>query len=484
MSFLEKYAIKLVESLKSGLFPKREIQPEDSFYLGKAQSLYDRSKTENVYLSHPEKENHIYLVGATCTGKSTFLEHLIRQHIRSSEGFALFDLHGDLSEQIKRYLAHIFASKGEAEKENFARKLVLIEPFRLESVVSFNPLEVREREKTFFTVLELVEVFKNRWAEFWGPRTDELLRNTLLILAENGLTLLEAPALLLNSRFRKSLAANVENDEVKNWLYRYGKLTEPQKTVYRDPSLNKISEFLGDDSIRYLLGQQNSSINFREALDQGKWLIFNIPKGRLKSSAYLLASLFLCKLQLAALSRADVPYSERTPFFIFADEFQSLASKEVSAMEIILSESRKYKVFLRMAHQNIYQIDKKLTEAILGNAKMLLAFRVNHNDARILSPEINPDAKEFLTKKIPELGIGEAYFKMKGEPHRLLRLPLPEEKEVEEEVVEELTDLSLSYYTRPFQEIENEIRERHQRLGLVQRRREGAREPAGEEDEW
>ena len=484
MAFLEKYIIKILESAAGKFSSKKEPGPSGSFYLGKAHTLYDRNKHESIYLSPREKENHVYAVGATCTGKSTFLEHMIRQHIRASEGFALFDLHGDLSEQIKRYLAYLFMGKNSAEKRNFAEKIVLIEPFHLDSVVSFNPLEVREKEKMFFTVLELVEVFRNRWADFWGPRTDELLRNTLLILAENDLTLLEAPALLLNNRFRKSLASSVESEETRSWLYRYNKLTEPQKTVYRDPSLNKISEFLGDKTTRCLLGQQASSIDFRTAIDRGKWMIFNIPKGRLKSSAFLLASLFLCKLQLAALSRADISYADRKPFYIFADEFQSLATKEVSAMEIILSESRKYKVFLRMAHQNIHQIDKKLTEAILGNAKMLLVFQVSHNDARVLSPEINPGAKEFLNKQIIDLGIGEAFFKMKGKPHRLLSLPLPEEKDVPEEAVEELTELSFSFYTKPSSEIESDIRERHRKLGLIKERSgtEAARED--EADEW
>ena len=484
MGFLEKNAIRFIESLKRRISPVKEEQPSNSFYLGTAQSLYDRNKDERIYLSPPEKENHMYLVGATCTGKSTFLEHMIRQHILASEGFALFDVHGDLSEQIKRFLASRFKNKDDKGKEEFAKRLILIEPFNIERIASFNPLDVQNREKIYFTVLELVEIFKNRWEDFWGPRTDELMRNMFLILAESGLTLLEVPAILLNSRFRKSLAPNIKNEEAQNWLYRYNKLTEPQKTIYRDPSLNKITEFLGDVSTRYLLGQEKSRLDFRDALDQGKWVIFNIPKGHLKSNAFLLAGLFLCKLQLAALSRTDIPYSQRTPFYIFADEFQSLATKEVSSMEIILSESRKYKVFLRMAHQNISQIEKRLTQAILGNAKIITSFRVNHNDARILSPEINPGTKESLTKKLSDLETGKAYFKMRGKPHRLLKLPMPKEITVEEETVEEMKKLSFSYYTKPFKEIESEIEARHKRLGLTRQNSNESVNSSEEEDEW
>lgn len=467
MKFLEKLLIKLFESVRDFLFFKQEKPSLNSIYIGRSQSLFDRDKTEEIHISPSQKESHLYVIGATGAGKTTFLENLIRQHIILSEGFSLFDVHGDLTEQVIKFMAYVFKGKSESERKIMARKLILIEPFNPEKIVSFNPLEVQKNESVYSTVLELVEVFRNRWAEFWGPRTNELMRNALVVLAENNLTLAEAPHLLINHRFRNSLAANVQNEEAKNWVWRYNKLTEPQKTIYRDPSLNKIGEFLGDISIRYLIGQEKSSFDFRDAIDKRKWIIVNLSKGKMKSNSFLLASLFLCKLQLAALSRANVPYQQRKPFYIFADEFQSLATQEVSSMETILSESRKYKLFLRMSHQNLFQIERKLLEAILGNTKAILVFRVNHSDAFVLSQELNPSAKEFLTKKLTELGVGEAYFKTRGEPYRLVKLPLPEKVEVDFGTIEELRDLSFSYYTRPFEEIEKEIRERREKTGLA-----------------
>ncbi|MFA6130486.1 MAG: helicase HerA-like domain-containing protein [Candidatus Omnitrophota bacterium] len=467
MRFLEKLLIKLFEFLTDLLFPRQKKPSSNSIYIGQSQSLFDRDKTEEIHISPSEKESHIYIIGATGTGKTTMLERMIRQHILSNEGFALFDVHGDLTEQVIKFMAYIFKDKSESERKIMARKLILIEPFNPERTVSFNPLEVQKNESVYSTVLELVEVFRSRWAEFWGPRTNELMRNALVILAENNLTLAEAPHLLLNNRFRNSLAANIQNEEAKNWIYRYNKLTEPQKTIYRDPSLNKIGEFLGDTSIRYLMGQSKSSFNFRDAIDKRKWIVVNLSKGKMKSNSFLLASLFLCKLQLAALSRSNIPYQQRKPFYIFADEFQSLATQEVSSMETILSESRKYKLFLRMSHQNLFQIERKLLEAILGNTKAILVFRVNHSDAFVLSQELNPSVKESLTKKLTELGVGEAYFKIRGEPHRLVKLPLPEKVEVDSRTIEELRNLSFSYYTRTFEEIEKEIRERREKMGMT-----------------
>lgn len=465
--FIEKVLIKLFEFFKDILFSKQEKPSSNSIYIGRSQALFDRNKTEEIYQSPSDKQSHLYVIGATGTGKTTLLERMIRHHILSNEGLALFDVHGDLTEQVIKFMAHIFKSKNEMERKIMARKLILVEPFNQERIVSFNPLEVQRNESVYSTVLELVEVFRSRWAEFWGPRTNELMRNVLVVLAENNLTLAEAPQLLLNNRFRNSLAVNVQNEEAKNWIYRYNKLTEPQKTIYRDPSLNKIGEFLGDASIRYLIGQEKSSFDFRDAIDKRKWIIVNLSKGKMKSNSFLLASLFLCKLQLAALSRSNIPYQQRKPFYIFADEFQSLATQEVSSMETILSESRKYKLFLRMSHQNLFQIERKLLEAILGNTKAILVFRVNHSDAFVLSQELNPSVKESLTKKLTELGVGEAYFKTRGEPHRLVKLPLPEKVEVDSKTIEELRDLSFSYYTRPFEEIEKEIRERREKMGMT-----------------
>lgn len=483
MRTLENLFIKFIEFLKDFLFSKKERPSPDSVYIGRTQSLYDRDKTEKIYLSSSEKESHFYIIGSTGAGKTTFLEHLIRQHILSSEGFALFDVHGDLSEQIIKFLAYIFKNKNEIEKRIIAKRLILIEPFNLEKILSFNPLEVQKGESIYSTVLELVEVFRNRWEEFWGPRTNELLRNALEILAENKLTLLELPSLLTNHRFRNSLVKTVQNEEARNWVYRYNKLTEPQKTIYRDPSLNKIGEFLGDISTHHLIGQEKSSFNLREAIDKKKWVILNLSKGKLKSNSSLLASLFLGKFQLAALSRTNIPYSQRKPFYIFADEFQTLATKEVSSMETILSESRKYRVYLRISHQNLFQIERKLLEAILGNTKAILTFRVNHNDAFILSQELNPEAKGFLAKKLTELEVGEAYLKIRGRPHRLVKLPLPEEVGVSQKAINELRDLSLSFYTRPLKEVEKEIYERHKRLGLI-RGRNQAKHNSEEENGW
>ena len=482
--FFERILIKLIEFLGDFLFFKQEKPSSNSIYIGPAQSLYDRDKKEEFYLTNVEKESHMYIIGATGVGKTTFLEHLIRQHIVSSEGFALFDVHGDLTEQVIKFMAYVFKNKNETERKIMARKLILIEPFNPERIVSFNPLEVQKNESVYSTVLELVEVFRNRWAEFWGPRTNELLRNTLVILAENKLTLIEAPHLLINHQFRNSLAKNIQNEEARNWVYRYNKLTEPQKTIYRDPSLNKIGEFLGDISIRYLIGQEKSSFDLRDALDKKKWLIVNLSKGKMKSNSFLLASLLLCKLQLAALSRANIPYSQRKPFYIVADEFQSLATQEVSAMETILSESRKYRLFLRMSHQNLFQIERKLLEAILGNVKAILTFRVNHGDAFTLSQELNPGAKEFLSRKLTELGVGEAYLKVRGQPHRLVHLPLPEEVEVDSQTIEELKDLSFSFYARDTKEIEKEISERHKRLGLTRERSQNKTETDEEKNGW
>lgn len=484
---LEKLLIKIYDSLREKL--SQEPVPSDAnLYLGESQKLYHRDKNERLFISPEARAKHLYLIGGTGMGKTTLIENFVRQDVIEGRGFVSIEPHGDVSESIARFIASLWAQRDRKGKIGIAKRTVIVEPFNLNAIVGFNPLEVSENASVYPCVLELTQAFKAKWQDMWGPRMAELLRATLVVLVEKKLTLVEAPMLLTNTRFRNSLIEDLENQEVKDYfIYRYNRLREWDKVKYREPVLNKITEFLTDKSIRYTIGQTGSSLNFRQLMDESKWVILNLCKGKLKLNSLLLGGLFLAKLQMAGLSRADIPFERRRPFYIYLDEFQNFISQdEAGDIETLLSEARKYGLSLILAHQNISQLNQKLLGTILGNVGTVVSFRLSYKDAAAIAPEINPEEKDKLIKDLINLKVGEVYLKIKGEPARLTRLPFPLPPRVDAKIIKDFKDYSALFHSRSYQEIEREIQERHQRLGIRTLGRENRRTPISQEgqDGW
>ena len=223
-------------------------------------------------------------------------------------------------------------------------------------------------------------------------------------------------------------------------------------------------------------------------MDQGNWLILNIAKGKLKGNASLLGGLFLAKLQLAALSRVDTPFHQRRQFHLVLDEFQNfLSTKEGGDVEVLLSECRKYRVHLTLAHQNLGQLNGDLLNAILGNVSALFFFRLGYRDALALAPELSPADKKVLSDNLIKLRTGEAYMKIKGKPVRLVKIRLPPSPYVPQKVVEEFKKSCFSFSSRPLMEVKNEIEERHRILKTkkpAERQPAKSKNPLEGQDEW
>ncbi len=413
---------------------------------------YNLAKSEIAILDFESRLKHLYLLGATGYGKTKLIEALIRQDMLRQNGFCLIDPHGDLTRNLLCFIARNFQ-----ESDELARQLILIEPFNHNWAIGFNPLQ--SVGQPFPAMLELVEIFRRFWGNaYWGPRMDELLRNTLLTLSENNMTLLEARPLLTHEGFRQKLIENVSFGEVKDyWFYRYNPLTERMQAIYREPVLNKISAFVTDPSIFRILGQRQSTINFREAMDQGKWILMNLSKGQLKQNIRLLGTLFLAKIKQAALSRVDTPEEERRSFFVFVDEFQNFIGND---FEEILSEARKYRLGLTLAHQNLDQLPKELGSVILGNVGTEIFFRLSHHDAAQISSEMDQKERHLIERRLIDLKVREAYLKVKGQRPRLLRTPFVPPIEVSQEAIERIRLVSLQNWTKPVNEVEREIAER------------------------
>lgn len=331
-------------------------------------------------IKQKDRDTHFYVIGASGSGKTKFLEYLILQDIERGNGFGVIDPHGDLIEDIKGILSLHYSPRDEAIKE----KIVLIDPTDPVYTVTFNPLEKLPGVSVSEQANELIGSFKKIWSDSWGVRMEDLMRNSLIALGEAELSLAELPIFLTNRNFRKSVLTKVTHSLTQDYFSRFDTMTDRSQITWIEPVMNKVNAFLSDDRIRQMFASNKGSFNIREIMDQKKILLVKLDKGKLKDSADLLGSLLMAKIQIAAFSRSDVPKTQRSPFYMYIDEFQNFASESFA---VILSEARKYGLSLIMAHQTLAQISEELKSLILGNTGIQVYFRVNRHDAQLLAKE-------------------------------------------------------------------------------------------------
>jgi hypothetical protein len=457
---IERAIIKVLETgMALGKTNGQKQSPSSGLLLGMASHPYDARKWEKIFLPNQDRLKHLYILGATGSGKTKLIEHFLRQDILASRGLCLIDAHGDLYNNILEYLTSLSIEQNSLSfLENLASRLILIEPFNQQSVVGFNPLEAG-RYSSFSQASEMMGIFKKIWQDaYWGPRMEELLRNSFITLSENGLTLLEAERLLTDSCFRDRLIQGLKYEGVRDyWFSRYNALSDKMQAVYREPILNRLSVFIGDTGLRLMLGQAKSTIDFRQIMDHSKWLIINLSKGQLRENAHLLGALLIAKLKLAAMTRVELPERERRPFYAYVDEFQNFIGED---FETILSEARKYGLGLTLAHQNLDQIDRKLQASILGNVGTQIFFRLSHHDAVQVAQEMDQKARPLIEKHLIDFTVGQAYVKLKGEKPRQLRTVHIQGAKQNEQVIQLIKDISFANFTRPKAEVEAEIKRR------------------------
>jgi hypothetical protein len=343
---------------------------------------YSENKDEfqMAKVAESDRKTHFYVIGATGTGKTKFLEFLVQQDIQHGNGFGVIDPHGDLIEDIKGLLIFRYLPSD----PEISERVVLVDPTDNKYTVTFNPLEKIPGVSIPEQVNELISGFKKIWSESWGARMEDLMRNSLIALGEAELTLLELPYFLTHRGFRESVLEKVSNPLVQEYFLRFNRVTDRGQVTWVEPVMNKLNAFFADERIRQMFTSERSSFNIREIMDERKILLIKLDKGKLKDSADLLGSLLMAKIQMAAFSRSDVSASKRVPFFLYIDEFQNFASESFS---VVLSEARKYGLSLIMAHQTLSQIPEELRSLILGNAGIQVYFRLNRHDAQILAKE-------------------------------------------------------------------------------------------------
>ena len=326
-----------------------------------------------------DRVSHVYVIGKTGAGKSTLLETMVLQDINRGEGFTLLDPHGDLVERIAK------AIPPERRKD-----LIYFDVSDPEQPYGYNPLKRVAPEKRSLAASGIMEVFHKTWGErAWGQRMEHILRNALLLLLEQPeATLADLLTLFRDDVFRKNAAKNCSNEQVRDfWLLEFPKYSRFAAEAVA-PIQSKVSAFLSDPTLCRVLTTPKQPIHIRKLMDEGKILLVNLAKGKLgEDSASLLGGLLVTTIGLAAFSRADMPEQERRAHWLYVDEFQSFTTLSLANM---LSELRKYKVGMTLAHQYLHQLDPDVRHAVLGNAATLISFRLGAEDAAMIAREFDP----------------------------------------------------------------------------------------------
>jgi hypothetical protein len=416
-----------------------------------------RGETIDVKVSDDDRRRHIYMIGQTGTGKSNLLKNMIAEDIRAGKGVAVIDPHGDLVEDVLGLIP-----------KNRSEDVIVFDPGDIDNPVGLNMLEYdfrRPEEKTFI-VNELLNIFDKLYdlKTTGGPMFEQYMRNALLLLMEDAnpsgggepATLMEVPRIFSDAEFRKRKLARIKNPVVidfweKEAVKAGGEAALSNVTPY---VTSKFNNFTANDYVRPIIGQVKSAFSFREAMDNGKIILINLSKGRVGDvNANLLGMIMIGKILMAALGRTDTAEDKRRDFYLYIDEFQNFATDSIS---VILSEARKYRLDLTLAHQFIAQLSDKIRDAVFGNVGSLISFRIGNKDAEFLVKQFEPVFKE---QDLMNIDNYQAYAKLliNGETSRPFNVRMIKAELGDRELASSLKELSRQRYGAKRETVEQEI---------------------------
>ncbi|OGG83498.1 hypothetical protein A3I46_02835 [Candidatus Kaiserbacteria bacterium RIFCSPLOWO2_02_FULL_54_13] len=416
-----------------------------------------RGQEAHIYISPEDRLRHLYVIGQTGTGKTWLLKSMIMQDIKNGDGCCFIDPHGS---DILDVLAAV-------PPERY-KDVIYFDPADLSRPFSLNFLEYdlsRPEQKTFI-VNELLMIFRRLYGdvpESMGPAFEQYFRNATQLVMEDpssGSTILDIARVLANSEFRREKLASSMNPIVNQFWNEIATKAGGEASLENIvPYItNKFDDFTANDFIRPIVGQQESSFKFREVMDTKKILLINLSKGRLgEKNANLLGLIIVGKLFMAALSRADNPRAPYPPFYLYIDEFQNVTTDSIPG---ILSEARKYKLALTVAHQFLNQIEEKTRDAVFGNVGNMAVFRVGEEDAEFFAKQFAPT---FEVLDFVSIENYNAYVKIlaKGVPQKPFDMKTPDLSPLNHAQIDDLIHLSSLTYGRDRATVENMIRERY-----------------------
>lgn len=424
--------------------------PKEGLVLG--ENIFRDQKTV-VRIGRDDRRRHLYTIGQTGTGKSSFLAGLIRQDIEAGEGLCVIDPHGELVNKVLSYIP-----------EKRIKDVILFDPGDVERPMGLNLLEYSRPEQKTFVINEMIDIFDKLYnlKEVGGPMFEQYMRNAMLLVMahpDSGSTLLEISRVLSDPEFRKFKLDHCSDPVVVNfWTKEAEKAGGEAALANMVPYItSKLTSFIANDIMRPIIAQQKSSFNLREVMDGQKIVLMNLSKGTIgELNAYLLGMVMVGKILIAAMSRVDVPEEKRKDFYLYIDEFHNFTTDSIVS---ILSEARKYKLNLIIAHQFLKQLTERIRDAVFGNVGSLAAFRIGPEDAEFVAKQYEP---VFNSYDLINLDNYHTYLRMivngqVGTPFSMKTLPAPAgDNSVEAKVKE----LSRQTYGQPREEVEKEILER------------------------
>ena len=402
-------------------------------------------------IKRKDRRQHMYVLGKSGTGKSVLLSNLIVQNIQNGEGVCVVDPHGELVEEIINLIP-----------ENRTKDVIYFNPADTDFHVGFNVIQLDDPKYKHLVASGLMGIFTKIWANAWSSRMEYILNNAILALLDTpGTTLLGIPRLLVDKDYRQMIIGNLKDPVVKAfWVHEYEQWREQFRNEAIAPIQNKVGQFLSTSIIRNVLGQPKSTIDIFKIMNEGKIFLVNVSKGRIgEDNSALLGGMIITKIQLAAMERVRIPENERKDFYLYVDEFQNFATDSFAN---ILSEARKYRLNLTVAHQYTAQLENKdgskVRDAVFGNVGTMIIFRVGADDADFLEKEFEP---EFTAQDLVNLPNYHIYLKLMidgitSRPFSAVTLP-PIKIDLSLGVKEKIIESSRKLYTRSREEVEKEI---------------------------
>lgn len=395
-----------------------------------------------------DRSRHVYIIGQTGAGKSGLLELMALSDIFYNQGYCIIDPHGDFAIDNLRFVP-----------ESRVNDVVYFNPADTAFPVAFNPLEITDPARKPNICSEVIGVLKRMFGDSWGPRLEHILRYTLLALLDRPeTTLLDISRLLTDKDFRKETLEYCKDVTVLQfWKHEFGQWNDKQVNESIAPVLNKVGAFTANPIIRNIIGQPKSSFDIRKIMDEGKILVVNLSKGLIgEDNAAILGAFLVTKVQLAAMSRSDIPdVKDRRPFYLYVDEFQNFAT---DSFAVILSEARKYGLNLTVANQYVSQMTDSVRDAVFGNVGTTISFRVSADDAPILVKQFEPtfEVSDLLQLNNRHFIISMIINGEKVPAFSATTLSIPD---TPKDNLEAIIAHSREYFARPRMEVEKEIRE-------------------------
>jgi len=438
-----------IKWLKAGSAQPPTDIPKEGIYIG--TNNYRGTETK-IFLSDNDRRRHMYVIGQTGTGKSTILEEMAKQDVQNGKGMCYIDPHGEAIEHIMTAIP----------KER-AEDVVYFDPADTERPFGLNMLEYDEskpEEKTF-VVNEIINIFDALYdlKATGGPMFEQYMRNAMLLIMDDtasGSTLMEIPKVLADEDFRKMKLSKCKNETVRTfWMEEAEKAGGEAALANMVPYItSKLTPFLSNDMMRPIISQQKSTLDFREIMDSQKILLINLSKGKIgETNSHLLGMIIVGKLLMAALGRVDIPEDERKDFYMYIDEFQNVTTDSIAQ---ILSEARKYRLGLILAHQFIGQLSEDISKAVFGNVGSIAAYRVGPEDAEFLQKQFEP---VFTSQDLINVDnynyFGRLLLNGKSTAPFNISAPFPTEGSTD--IIEPIKELSRLKYGRDRDVIEQEV---------------------------